>query len=571
MEEKINLCVLDFEQDDIEKLENKGFKVYKGSAGTKVSVSYPQGNYTRYCILDYKYPSNMHEYNILVINMIHNKTVPYILENHQRKEVASKSEVKFEVSTPSNIFDPRPYSFAVLYEELREFVQKENIIIVFADKFYETEYKLVKFGNNYYSNETTKDKFSNYSFLPNMPLKRQKHGFKSKIVAKKGIKKLLEDFNELEYHQTFIMPQINEEGQTTVNPNFLTLIENDSNEVISFVYSNQNSTVFVFPDIKNKGDFTSRFLTEIAPNILPDLFILNKQNIWLSDNKYYLPGHQILVQEKELMMERQKKELEKIDETIESNKSKFKFLHDLITETDEKLVDAVLFMLKFIGFNNAKKVDETKDDGLFEEDIQIEIEGKLLVIEVKGIGGTSKDSECSQISKIRLRRMKERQSTDVYGLYIVNHERFKPPHSRLNPPFNDNQIQDAINDDRGLLTTWDLYKLYINIESEIFSKEEVRECFFHYGLVNFSKSFVKVAKVDKIFKDGKVASFELDGIEISNGDIIISEKNNLLKKHIIISIEQDKIKYDNVSNGRTGISIDVPIENNSMLFKKQNN
>ena len=70
------------------------------------------------------------------------------------------------------------------------------------------------------------------------------------------------------------------------------------------------------------------------------------------------------------------------------------------------------------------------------------------------IGGTSKDEECSQIFKIKSRRMKELKRFDVFGLYIVNHQKHLPPLNRENPPFTENQIQDAINDERGLLTTW---------------------------------------------------------------------------------------------------------------------
>lgn len=570
MENKISICILDFQKEDLENVKNKGFEVYNGSAGTKVEVSYSGSNYSKYCLLNYDYPSNLHEYNILVVNMIRDQVVPYAFADHQRKKVSTDGETKFEVSHPTNIFDPRPLSYYLLSSELVEFFRKPSVLIVFADKAYETTYQPVNFRSGGYRTDLEKVKKSNYSFLPNISLQSQKHGFKSNVVTNDGLKKLLLDFNDLEYHQTFYVEQIwsDKEGKKIQDPKFHPLMENNSKEVIAFKYSYPNTELFVLPDIKNKGEFTSRLLTEIAPQILPDLFSYNDEINWLNDNKYWLPGHEQLIKNKKSEIERHNNELVKIDEFIKSNIINYKFLHDLITETDDKLVESVLKILKYVGFESAKKVDETKDDGLLEEDIQLELGGKLLVIEVKGIGGTSKDNECSQISKIRLRRMKERNSTEVYGLYIVNHERFKPPHMRSNPPFNDTQIQDAINDDRGLLTTWDLYKLYFEIENGIISKDEIQEYFFQFGLVNFRKDLIKVAKVDKVYKDGNVASFDLFGEELRKEDIIISEKDGYLKSHKIKSIQKDKTDIDFAKEGRIGILVDTPLDVNSIIYKK---
>ncbi len=571
MEEKVNVCILDFENEDIKKIKSLGLEVYNGSAGTRVKITYlREFESTKYCLLNVVFPSNLHEYRVLVVNMINEKVIPYYKEDHQSENVQTDGEVKLEITRPTNIFDPRPYFFNLLQRELQEFSLNPSIVVVFADKEYEITYQPVYFSGGSYPKSLEKEKYSNYSFLPSIQLKRPKNGTKSKVVAdKKVLNNLLLDFNDLEYHQTFSKPEIwNEEIKNKIpDPNFHTLIVNDSNEIISYAYKHKNTVVFIFPDIKEKEKFTSRFLTEIAPDILPDLFSSSNEISWLSDKKYWLPGHNKLIERKEEEINRHEKELEKIEKELEENNEKFKVLHDLITETDDKLVNAVLFILHYLGFKNAKKVDETKLDGMFEEDIQLEYKGMLLVIEVKGIGGTSKDSECSQVSKIRYRRMKERNSTNVCGLYIVNHERFKPPHKRSNPPFNRTQIQDAINDDRGLLTTWDLYKLYHDIENGIILKDQTIDSFFEYGLIDFRKKLIKIAKVDKIYREGSIASFELSGIEIRKENEIISEKNGLLKKHKVISIEQNSNSLDSASEGRTGIAVEPPLEVNSVIFK----
>jgi septin family protein len=107
--------------------------------------------------------------------------------------------------------------------------------------------------------------------------------------------------------------------------------------------------------------------------------------------------------------------LTEIEEELQKNRAKYKFLHDLITETGDSLVKAIEDFFIWVGFENTVNMDETHPE-IKEEDIQITLEKGLLVIEIKGIGGTSKDSECWQISKIKNRRAKERNSFDVFGL-----------------------------------------------------------------------------------------------------------------------------------------------------------
>ena len=161
-----------------------------------------------------------------------------------------------------------------------------------------------------------------------------------------------------------------------------------------------------------------------------------------------------------------------------------------------------------------------------EEDIQIEMEAGLIIIEAKGIGGTSRDDECSQISKIRSRRCEERNKFDVIALYIVNHQRHIPPLERKNPPFTENQVHDAELEKRGLLTTWDLYNLYFNVENGMISKKRAIECLMKPGLIKFiPDKITKLNLVKEIYQNGEVVIFDL----ISTGLI----PRSLLRRSIL--------------------------------------
>lgn len=202
-----------------------------------------------------------------------------------------------------------------------------------------------------------------------------------------------------------------------------------------------------------------------------------------------------------------------------------------------------------------------------EEDVQVELDNGILVIEVKGIGGTSTDGECSQVSKIKHRREKERKSFDVFALYIVNHQRYLPPLNRTNPPFNEQQIADAISDERGLLSTWQLFNLYNEINAGLISKEEARAQILQFGYVAFKPKLTSnIGQPKEILKGGMVVILDISNTEIKVNDTIIIEKGGAYSKAKIISLQLDDKAVQTATNGEVGIKLDVKISKNSTLW-----
>ena len=209
--------------------------------------------------------------------------------------------------------------------------------------------------------------------------------------------------------------------------------------------------------------------------------------------------------------------------------------------------------------------------GLLEEDLQVETEEGLLVIEIKGIGGTSTDGECSQIEKIKNRRMKREEYSDVFGLYIVNHQKFQSPLLRENPPFKGEQIKDAENDVRGLLTTWQLFNLYYSIKNGCISKEEARKAFLKFGLIEFSpQDCVSLGKPINVYHNGEVITINLSHKMKINDELIIKKGYRYLKTKII-ELQVNDEKVESVDSGLVGIKIQVPIRKSDELFLKKNN
>lgn len=190
-----------------------------------------------------------------------------------------------------------------------------------------------------------------------------------------------------------------------------------------------------------------------------------------------------------------------------------------------------------------------------------------MIIEVKGIGGTSKDKECAQISKIKHRRMEERQAFDVSALYVVNHQRYISPRNRITPPFTTNQIKDAQLDKRGLVTTFQLYNAYFDIVSGLFTKESIRNQLLTFGLVEFSPpELLEVGVADEVFKKGTIAILNLTGRRITKGMKLLAKKNGSYTSTRIIGLQINNVHVDEAENGEVGVELDDPIKKGSNIF-----
>ncbi|MEG4420306.1 hypothetical protein QUA70_17205 [Microcoleus sp. LAD1_D5] len=191
----------------------------------------------------------------------------------------------------------------------------------------------------------------------------------------------------------------------------------------------------------------------------------------------------------------------------------------------------------------------------------------MLVIEIKGIGGTSKDSECWQISKIKNRRAKERNSLDVFGLYIVNHQRYLPPIERKNPPFSEQQIADAQSDERGLLTTYEIFKLYSYIEKGFITKEDARNSLLKYGLVEFKpSSSSRLGYPLEVHRKGEVVILNISNITVNkSASIIVCNDEGWLRAEIL-EIQLNNQTIESVSEGEIGVRLSSRVLKTSELW-----
>lgn len=569
--ERPRICCIDLNDETISALEKSGANVYNGTLGAKIKVPNNNRRENHQLLLNFDFPQNLHEFDIIIIDLDNFRTIDYKPDEHNRTIHTGKTSLSLLSSYPETLFDPRPISSHILRNHLHKITNRKYLVIVFSSESYEIEYEPVIISEGSAERQGI-EKYNIYSFWNFVPISEAKFG-KEITVGKmrNDLQTLLEKYkSETTYNQTFHHPTKWTSNKSVEDERYSPLVTNMNGDIVSYIEMNENENLIILPQIKDKSNFILEFLSKIAPSIYPELFPFSSTFNWKEQEEYWLPKHSTLLDAKVKVQKEFEDKLAESEKKIEDNLSKYSFLHELITETGDSLVNALIKFLKWLEFENVEDFDETNSkSNVLEEDIQVKLADCLLIIECKGIGGTSTDADCSQISKIKHRRCKERGKFDVFALYVVNHQRYLPPLKRQNPPFTKNQVQDAINDERGLLSTWQLFNLYFEIENGILTKEEARNSIMQIGLVEFiPKGLNFVYEPTEILNEGKVCIITIENVTLNIGDDLFAEKNGKYEKVKIIDIQDNGKSVQTVSTGEYGLKLNNKIGKKTTLWKK---
>lgn len=571
VQEKPKICLIDIDDCDFKFLQSKGFNCTSGTLGNPVEVPKKYQHEEHQCLLNFDIPPNLHEYDIVVVSLQTSKTIPYKQSDHTHSQVKGGEEIFMLSKFPQTVFDPRPFSAFILKNKCSDLQEKESIIIAFACEKECVEYEpaLMTQRGLRSKGKLTKD---TYSFLESLPSSDNVTGRETEIchdLRSEMTKVLTKHNDDCTYAITFDHPKIWKDSKKIKCESFHPLMQTSDGRIISFADLRSKPYVFIFPLIKRKKEFLVELFQNVLPSIFPKIFPYCTQFSWLKDEAYQLPNEKTLLTEKKQLKTKYTEKIGEVKGKIDANHEKYSFLHDLLTQTSDELVKTVENYFRWLEFVKVTNMDEA-NSGLREEDLQVQLDNGLLVAEVKGIGGTSTDGECSQISKVKYRRARERNSFDVYALYIVNHQRYLPPKERMNPPFNTQQIQDAKNDERGLVSTYELFKLYFNIDSGVITKEDARKALLQHGLVTFTPSnSVRIGYPLEIHHNGLVAILKIEGVTLSKGATIIICDEQKFRCSKIIDIQFNDRQVESISDGEIGVELNTKISQTSELWLKQ--
>ena len=574
IEQKTNICCLNAPQGVVEYLQQE-HEVYDGCIGERIDLSRLRRE-DHFLLPMTDFPQNIQEYDVFVIDLKKPAIIPFDFKNHERQYVGDGENTYFLVPYSQTIYESTPFGAHFFNYVLRNNVKRPQIIIVFQEEQYECNYTIVDRLSDYdYRNKRDK-KFSNYQFAPSLRLQNSETGKQVVIENNDWAKRLflgIED--KILYKQTFqprtiLNQQTNEyEYDTHIIP----LLLNRNEKVVSFAQGFDDEPIyFILPqaDDDTKLELIKRLFEGILYENFSDYFPIIEKSKWIHKNIYAHPevrkiDSEIENLEKEFLARKQLLEHQK-----EEISRSYDFLTKLIIATGDELVQAMIAYLKWLGFENVIDKDTTAEKVL-EEDIQVDLgDNRLLIMEVKGIFGTSQDSECSQIDKIRYRRLKQNRDCEIYALYVVNHQRGKEPTMRQNPPFTKEQTDDALSCDRGLLTTWQLFKIYQAVELGVISKKQVRNSLHQTGVISFEPDLVKpISAPYHTWEGGMVLGIDIN-TPVSIGDELFVEDENGWYRAIILSLQQEGATLERVKRGKTGIGLSQKLPKGKFYVKSIN-
>jgi hypothetical protein len=562
------ICLFDMNANAKTNLERNGFSVFDGSLGSVVIVNNRVGREGYCCLPNYVFPPNIHEYAIFVLNLCSTKRIDYVQTEHRRTNIKHREAPYLYCQFPRTLFDPKALACQSLNEEIQKIVNKPCVTIAFGAPYEKIEYEVgetdgrfVKVINSF--------KCTNYDFLTTgYPGGNLKQGVQFEYChIAQPLKKLFErHIEKAMYRMVFDWPTTWPRGEKIPVELFEPILTNREGEIVSYIQRKEKFIDIVLPDIEDKDGFIVDLISNVLPDLFPEVFPFSEKGSWLNDRDYYLPNYHELVMEERSIEDQYQRAIKENQDRIDRNRENYEFLHGLLVNTGNALVRDVIRYLKWIGFENIRDMD-AENPKLKEEDIQLETEKGLLVVEAKGIAGTSKDEECSQISKIRYRRCEERKSFDVFALYLVNHQRNIPAKQRQMPPFTEMQISDAIREKRGLLTTWQLFNLFFAIEDGIIEKQQGRETLFRTGFIDLlPEGVLAVGTIKAIYKEGMVGIVDLEDTEIKMYDQVFYLDNWKYVKLSIVSIQLDGTNVDKAANAEAGILFDGKVRKGIKLL-----
>lgn len=302
-------------------------------------------------------------------------------------------------------------------------------------------------------------------------------------------------------------------------------------KTVSVFFSPENGLggwIFVFPQIKDKSNFLLEFLRDILPKVIPPLFPYSLNRDWINRAEYQPVTVQNLKNQIEEIELEAKRKIEKINEEIKKEKQQIEFQNKLLTDDGDSLVTAVEKTLKVLGFQNVINVDEQyQAEGKVgnDEDLQIRDEPVNILVEIKGVSGIPKDSDVLQVLKHVPIRMKEWQDFDVKALSIINHQKAIPPLERNNSKvFRDLILKSAIEQNLGLLTTFDLYRLVRSYLKNNWTPENIKDLFTQSGHITIVPNHYQyVGVIENFWEKVSAVGIRIEEIPIRLGDKIAFE------------------------------------------------
>lgn len=549
--DKPKILMIDTPEEATNALLNHGYNVSTGSFGNPYKVT--QNDSYKPVICNWKLP-NITEQEIIIIDL----EEPEILKEPKGKKHTSEGEDDWWASCNQGLIDPRPRAMRIHRKSFDRILSHGGLFVVFAKN---REIQKMKFGHLYGYPKTLTGQdinFDNWSFLGCLGDSCVKINYDSgneifPFGKDDPLTQLLTKYIE---KSTFYC--ILERNYNINKENWLPLLKNKYDSVVSTAIvreyeKDKHSFILIFPQFDNKKDFVLE-LFQLLPNFVPHLFPHYEGNLWLHKPEYELPNIIEFEEEKKKTRQKCDDKIKEIDIKIEKEKEGNKFWYDLIRETGDTLVQAVIKALQILGFEQLVDVDykikNNGSGGSLREDIQIKDKSPILIVDVKGITGLPSDAEATQAYKHATIRMKEWERTDINSLTIINHQRNIPPLDRENNmPYRQELLDGASQIDSGLMTSFDLYRLVRSFLKNKWNPEYIKPLFYKsQRILVIPVNYEYIGRIKQIWEQAEAFSVIIEESNLEKLDKIGVETPIEIFEYQIESLELNDIEVTRAEN-----------------------
>lgn len=438
------------------------------------------------------------------------------------------------------VVNPRIPTLRTIKKDVDRILKAGGLVVVFADPRTDDNLSLGRlYGKTVQPSETKLDIWDFFSLNDNLIIDRD-YGAEVTVVEQEpplnGLAELLRQHaHQADFHCTV----------RGWDDDWVTLAQNKYGDSVAGILTNKKTSgfVLVFPHFVRKTDFLVGLLTVVLPSVIPGLYPSTGTWNWIHRREYEHPG--VLAQLDAI--ERIRREAS--DEVAQRQAAAAEVctgrahLHAILTESGDNLVDAVERTLKDLGFQNVVNVDnlDGNEDESRREDLQILDGSPRLLLEIKGIGGNPRENDALAVQKYLARRMREWDRTDVTGVFMVNHQRNRPPLDRDRDCFQRDVVATAEKDGNlGLMTTWDLFRLRQSAERNGWGSDLVHPILNRPGRISpVPPAYMQLGEVDEYWPQAGAFSI-IPSSDIRVGDHILLETPTLLVEQRVGTLQRDK-------------------------------
>jgi hypothetical protein len=111
------VCLFDFEEDVEKELKNLRFNYVTASFGATVKVANRQHE-EKLLKLNHDYPSNLHEFDIVMMDMTVEKSEDFDVKLHSLNNTSGNKAYALLSAYPEQVFDPRPFAIHIVSKEI---------------------------------------------------------------------------------------------------------------------------------------------------------------------------------------------------------------------------------------------------------------------------------------------------------------------------------------------------------------------------------------------------------------------------------------------------------------------